>query len=100
MNKITTKKFIPKKLVWKKRCNGLYGGFIGDIEVMQVVKCDGDPEWYYHFTGYTYLIELPRKTLSRPLFKKYTTAKKAAEKEYLESFKLMVKHLFEISENK
>ena len=93
-------KLIPKKHKWQKLCQGLHGGFIDGLRIMEVsqVQVGNTSDWYYIFTSLTYLRDIPRERIARTLFRKFTTAKKAAEKEYTKSFKLMVEHVSKISD--
>jgi len=92
------KKLKPKPLKWKKICPGLYIGFVGEEKIMHISQVKHRETWYSNFTGYTNLKEMPKESLSRDEYRKLTTCKKAAEKEYQESYKVMLNHIIKISQ--
>lgn len=86
-------KLVPKKMIWKIRCPGLYGGYVENVQIMQIKKTDTSGKWFFYFTVDTNLKKVSLNNNILTMFKKYATAKKEAEKEYLKSFKIMVEHL-------
>ena len=86
-------KLVPKKMIWKIRCPGLYGGYVDNVQIMQIKKTDTSGKWFFYFTGDTFLKNVTLKNMSYTMFEKYSSVKKEAEKEYLKSFKSMIEHL-------